>query len=573
MRTIIIFISFFVFSLTSYAHNLTIIYTGNSYSSLYPCGHCPASVGGGVARRATIIKDIKSRAKNVLIIDAGNFTAGGNLDENSINPQMDEKRSISGYEIMQAMGYDAVGIGENEFNFGENFLKTNIKKSKLNAISSNLKIDGILPYYIKEFPGFKVGIIGLSPQTIAKKTTTTIEGYDTALSNAIAEIKNKVDLIILLSSLGDEANSYLANKFPDVKLIIASGNMLKQDEQEKIKNTIILKPSYLAKELRFANLDIKTNNITKLDLQKKRLELSIKEAPAIVKMIPRCFADSNCSKKDDLVATCQNPGLISASCAYLEPNPIDALLISDTNCQFCLTDASRQLLKELFVGINFRIINYTAQEAKEAIKKYSITSLPAFIISNEVKREKNFAQIEKFTGEKDNKIILKPQLSGLFLFLNRKEIPRRLDFFINLQDASSISVLSGLLDFCKKEKVHLNIYFVVDKNKTIGYPQEEMRIALTIQNSAPDKFFEYLKKRLADVKNTSWMDSADAVGIDSKKIKDASKSKTTAKLIDENNKVVSELDVNYGNVMLVNNNRIFQVFQIKAEDLEKLVKK
>jgi hypothetical protein len=50
------------------------------------------------------------------------------------------------------------------------------------------------------------------------------------------------------------------------------------------------------------------------------------------------------------------------------------------------------------------------------------------------------------------------------------------------------------------------------------------------------------------------------------------KSKEMEKLIKENDKLINELGVTDGNVLLINNNRIFKVFQIKKEDLRKLFK-
>ncbi|MCK9615497.1 MAG: hypothetical protein M0R48_08340 [Candidatus Omnitrophica bacterium] len=571
MKKIILLMCFFILPLTSYAHKLTIIYTGNSYSSLYPCGHCPASVGGGVARRASVINDVKSKAKNTIVIDAGEFTAGGALDEASKDVTTDKNRAIYNYKALQAMGYEIVGVGDAEFNFGVDFLKDNIKKFKLNAISANLVLEGVRPYYIKEFSGFKVGIIGLSPQSISKKSSSAdITDYDAALTNTINKIKNKVDFIILVSPLGDEVNKAIANKFTDVKLILSSGNMLDSKEYEKVNDTIIMKPSYLAKEVRIINIEIKANKILTFDLKQEKLALSVKENPEIKKIIPACFKDGDCQRREGLLATCQKQGSSKAACVYFEPNRIEAILITDTACSFCVTEPTQNLLREIFLGINFKVVDYNTPYAKELIKKYSLISLPAFIMPQEIKTEKEFPRIAKFIDEKDGKLLLKPQLSGLFLLLNRKEIPRRLDYFVDLYEPSALTVFNDLSSFCKKEKIKLDVHFLLSEKNVYGYPKEEIQIALAVKKVAPDKFLEYLAKRLSDIKNTSWTDSLEAVGIDYKKIKGTAKSKVVDRMIEDNNRLISELNVNYGNVILVNNNKIFTVLKIKTEDLEKI---
>ncbi|MDD4182611.1 MAG: hypothetical protein PHT53_02165 [Candidatus Omnitrophica bacterium] len=574
MKKIIFLLCFFVLPFTSYAYDFTVIYTGNSYSSLYPCGHCPSSVGGGLTRRATIINEAKSKSKNVILIDGGEFTAGGALDEASINVEADKKRTAYYFETLKAMGYDALGIGETDFTFGADFLKDNIKKTGLKAVSANLSLEGVSPYYIKDFSGFKVGIIGLSPQSIAQKNSIKATDYNAALSDSIKKIKSKVNFIILVSSLGDKTNIEIANKFADINLILSSGNILSPKDYEKINDTILIRPSYMAKDVRIANIETKNNKISKFDFKKEKLALSVKENTEVKKIIPACFKDNDCQKREGLAASCQNQGSNAAACLYVEPNRIEALLITDTSCSFCVTDVTQNLLKEIFLGINFKVIDYKEPQAKELIKKYNITTLPAFILPQEIKKEKEFPKLTKFTDEKDGKFLLKPQLSGLFMLLNRKETSSRIDYFVNLYEPSMLSVLNDLASFCKKENIKLDVHFFLTETSTYGYPKEEIRMALAVKKAAPDKFLEYIAKRLTDIKNTSWADSLEALHIDYNKIKETAKSKNLDKMIDDNDKLISELNINYGNAILVNNNKIFAIIdKVKPEDLKKLFRR
>lgn len=575
MKKLIIAICFIVLPSTVYAHKLTIVYTGNSYASLYPCGHCPASVGGGVARRATAIEDIKAKNPDILILDAGNFTAGGKLDGASINPSMDEKRSIYYYFAMQAMGYDAVALGEAEFNFGTDFIKNNIKKFKFKTISANLDIEGTLPYYMKQFKSFKVGVVGLTPQAIRKSTGLDVKDYAKALNSVLAQLKGKVDFIILLSSLGDQENQAIAKKFTDIKLILSSGNILDYSlTDEKINDTIIVKPSYFAKDLRVIDLDVKLNKIISSSIKRVPLPLTTKENQQIIKIIPSCFAASDCRMKEGLVSTCQNPGELAAVCTYVEPQKFEAILITDTNCKFCSTQFSESILRDLFMGISFKIIDYKNAKAVELIKKYSITSLPAFILPEEVKKDANFLRVSDFFEEKGGQVLPKNELSGIFLFLERKEIPNRIDLFLNLYEPETAGVLKDLSRFSLKNKINLNVYFIFEKKASLaGYPQEELKIAYAVRKAFPDKFIDYLIVRLGDIKTKSWIESLKVLGLDYKKIKEAADSKGVANLILENDKMLKSINVTSGNVILVNNNRIFKVFQVNSADLENFFKR
>lgn len=572
MKKIIFFLLFAVLPFACYADKITVIYTGNSYSALYPCGHCPASVGGGVSRRASVINDMRDKQKNILLIDAGNFTAGGTFDDSSINPELDKRRTVYNEKAMKIMGYDAVGIGESEFNFGTDFFKNNIKKNGLRMVSSNLEIKDILPYFIKDLSGIRVGIVGLSPETIYKMTGLTVNDYEKSLRDIIAKIENKVQLIILISSIGEEQTKKLIKRFPEIGLVLLSGNITDSSPYQKIDETIIMKPSYLSKELRFADFNVKSKKIVGFEFKTKKLSTAIEDNHEITKLIPSCFVDADCSKKEGLMAKCQNSGTDTAACAYFEPDKIEAIVITDNTCPFCSTEMTKKALKEVFPGIDYKIIDYKTAEAGKLIKKYSINTLPAFILPKDVKNEKGFLRISNFSEEKQDRIILKPELSGLFLFLDRKKIPEQIDFFISLHDASSLPILNELSAFCAKQKVKFNIYFILERSKNIGYPVEEVRIAYAVKKVAPEKFIDYIKTRLKDIAKTSWPNTAEALGINYKKLQEIENSKDITRELENNDKLVISVNVTSGNVLLINNTMIFKAFKINEKDLEKLFK-
>lgn len=69
---------------------------------------------GGVARRATLIKQFRERGP-VLLVDAGNWAAGGPYDEESDgDPQRDALRTELMAKAMALMKYDSVALGQVE---------------------------------------------------------------------------------------------------------------------------------------------------------------------------------------------------------------------------------------------------------------------------------------------------------------------------------------------------------------------------------------------------------------------------------------------------------------------------
>ena len=68
---------------------ITILVSGQSHASLYPCD-CPKAPNGGVSRRSTIIRDTRKENKNLLLLEAGGSFAGGNYDSSSQTTDIDK---------------------------------------------------------------------------------------------------------------------------------------------------------------------------------------------------------------------------------------------------------------------------------------------------------------------------------------------------------------------------------------------------------------------------------------------------------------------------------------------------
>ena len=123
------------------AEKITILYTGQTHASLYHCD-CPVQPDGGVGRRMSKIKELRSQNPNIVLVDAGGFFAAGTFDQHSQDPESDKLRSEVHLQALSAMGYDALNLGDEEFNFGRDYLAQRIKDSKAAFLSSNLKVPG-----------------------------------------------------------------------------------------------------------------------------------------------------------------------------------------------------------------------------------------------------------------------------------------------------------------------------------------------------------------------------------------------------------------------------------------------
>lgn len=260
---LLLFCSFYkaAFTQTKPEQKPVILYTNdlNSRVSGFPSSikHPDAAASGetdtlrGFARISTLIKEEKRKnGDNVLVLDAGDFLMG------TFFAMLEESTGFQ-ISLMKKKGYDAVTLGNHEFDFGPQALAKIIAQSAANGyvpslIASNLifskrdTADDALeelfdqkilnPYLIIERNGLRLGIFGIlgrvatdnAPRTYPVKFKDPVK---TAQKYARYLKENaKVDMVICLSHSGITMNEngewsgedvLLAQKVPDIDLIIS----------------------------------------------------------------------------------------------------------------------------------------------------------------------------------------------------------------------------------------------------------------------------------------------------------------------------------------------------------------
>lgn len=148
---------------------LTLLETSDLHGNLMPWDYYSnKSAEWGLAKVATLIRQERSADPNLLLLDAGDTIQGTPLayyynviDTNAPNPMA---------LTMSSLGYDAVAIGNHEFNYGRDVLQRYIDQASYPVLSANTRTtdggEAYKPYIIKEVKGVKVGILGMTTATI-----------------------------------------------------------------------------------------------------------------------------------------------------------------------------------------------------------------------------------------------------------------------------------------------------------------------------------------------------------------------------------------------------------------------
>ncbi len=119
----------------------------------------------GLAKIATLIKRVRKENENLVLIDSGDTIQGTPLAyyHNKKNNQPPNPMMLA----MNALGYDAMAVGNHEYNFGLKVLEKARGEAKFPWLSANTYKKGTTkthyqPYIVKEVAGVRVGILGLT---------------------------------------------------------------------------------------------------------------------------------------------------------------------------------------------------------------------------------------------------------------------------------------------------------------------------------------------------------------------------------------------------------------------------
>ena len=121
---------------------------------------------GGLARKSTIINDLKNQNNEVIVADAGNLFFKKDKISSGITIDTAKETAKIIVDCFNAIGCDVFAPGSHDFAAGFEFIKELEARSNFPYISANIfsKNGEKLydPYVIVEKQGKKIGFLGLS---------------------------------------------------------------------------------------------------------------------------------------------------------------------------------------------------------------------------------------------------------------------------------------------------------------------------------------------------------------------------------------------------------------------------
>ncbi|XP_049459033.1 snake venom 5'-nucleotidase-like isoform X2 [Epinephelus fuscoguttatus] len=218
---------------TSAAWDLVVLHTNDVHARVEETsehsGKCSSTSGcfAGVARRATMIKRIRSNESNVLLLDAGDQFQG--------TIWFNHYKGAEAAYFMNELGYDCMAFGNHEFdNEVPGLMKPFLEQINFTVLSANIKTDKTLaltlgssyvPHKILTVGSERVGVIGYTtketPQVSQPGPHLQFEDEVTAVQQQVVELQQQgVNKIIALGHAGIDVDKEIAKKVSGVDLVI-----------------------------------------------------------------------------------------------------------------------------------------------------------------------------------------------------------------------------------------------------------------------------------------------------------------------------------------------------------------
>jgi 5'-nucleotidase len=536
---------------------ITIVYTGQTHAALYPC-HCPIEPDGGVARRATFLKELRKDNPYAIVLDAGSAFAGGIFDENTKTPEMDMRRTVVNLKAMEAMGYNALAIGADELNFGYDFLRKSLTNSRLDFLSSNIKIDRVKAYIVLEVEGIRVGVIGVTDTSVVPALGKGVEALDPSVgvSQAVAEVKKLgAQVVVVLSSLDKEGLKALINTVSSIDILINSNSQNREmPVSSSFGPTLMLNSSWQGRGIGVLDIELENGKIKSTRARRVMLSSDFADDKEIQANVPVCFADSDCTKKG-MVGSCRDPGTVRAACSFAAAHPVSMTVIAP-NDEFISGDKKvLDYLQKLFPGLKVSYLYYPKGPAEKLIKELGLKSLPAYLFGKEVQDEPGFAGMGSNLEKRGNYFLVNPRLSGISLFLDRPRIAGRIDFFMSLYYPQAAAFIEAIREF--NPVLHfIPVAQASHFDASRGDPEsEELLRTVCVQKYYPKKFWDYIGCRAARINSSWWQECLP--GLDPAPVSSCARSDEGRGLVKDNAALAQELKISAGPAYLVDNQQIY----------------
>lgn len=239
---------------------LRILYVNDFHGRLEPQS-APGSKGmvGGAEALATRIDQLRKGKKTLLL-------AGGDMISGPLGVKIVQGKAV--IDVMNAMRFDAMVVGNHDFDFGINVLKQRIQDARFPILGANVAgFPEIKPHAVIRADGLKIALIGVTTPDIAYSSRArniaglAFEPPEEAVEKYVGDLQGQADLFIVLSHLGYAADRELAQNVDGIHVIVGGHSHTRIERPVTVNQTIIVQAAQNGEALGVLDLTIKQGKI------------------------------------------------------------------------------------------------------------------------------------------------------------------------------------------------------------------------------------------------------------------------------------------------------------------------
>ncbi len=226
--------------------------------------HKPLGSGellGGISYLAKKANELRKERPS-LLLSSGDMIQGDNW------ANLFQGESV--IKWMNEMKFDAMVVGNHEFDFGQEILKKRISEARFPILGANVEgLSSVKPYIIKELHGVKIAIVGVTtgdtPVITHPKNVIGLEFQSPAdtVEKYVKELREQSDILIVLSHIGCSVDRMLAEKVRGVDVIVGGHSHTRINEPARVGDTIVVQAWEHAKALGVLDLTIAGGKIVR----------------------------------------------------------------------------------------------------------------------------------------------------------------------------------------------------------------------------------------------------------------------------------------------------------------------
>jgi 2',3'-cyclic-nucleotide 2'-phosphodiesterase (5'-nucleotidase family) len=288
-----------------------------------------------LARRATFFNEIWEQGVTTLVLDAGDLF--GNRTRN------DRLQTEFLLKHTESFGYDAIGLGERDLNYGWDFLAEAMEKYRLPFTNANVTDAAtgelILPeYLIVERQGITFGICAvMDPAQRIISMAARDREYEIAdpvatLRELVPRLRERCDTVVLLSHLGDRTTESVIKEVQGIDLAVVGHSFRSFNRERIVGDTVMLSAVHEGRVVGRADVHVDPGDGKLMSVQVKitSLDDGVDDDPVMLQAV------------EDFLAEAEDRRLAQRAAYPRNLGSEDEQFLGSNNCKACHTGIYRE---------------------------------------------------------------------------------------------------------------------------------------------------------------------------------------------------------------------------------------